>query len=145
MVRRRLAPAAGPIVLDTGAVLAYVAGDVIARDLCRAAVLANQRVISPTFVYAQVERGWNRRNTATHLLAHLLKICDMRSLSMEIARQAGWLLRGSQTTDVVDAVVVAEAVAREGATILTSDRGDIDYLLGFTANQPRRGVRVVGV
>jgi len=54
-------------------------------------------------------------------------------------------LRDSQTTDVVDAVVVAEVVARGSATIVTSDRGDIDSLLGFTANRPRRGVRVVGV
>lgn len=64
---------------------------------------------------------------------------------MGIARQAGWLLRDSQTTDVVDAVVVAEAVARETITLLTSDRGDIDFLLSFTANRQRRGVRVVRV
>ena len=145
MVSRRLAPATGPIVLDTGAVLAYIAGDVIVRDLCRAAALANQQVVFPTVVYAQVERGWSRRHTATHLLVYLLTICDTVPLSIEIARQAGWLLRDSQTTDVVDAVVVAEAVARGSATIVTSDRGDIDYLLGFTANRSRRGVRVVGV
>jgi len=64
---------------------------------------------------------------------------------MELARQAGWLMRDSQTTDVVDAVVVAEALAREQATILTSDQSDIWHLLGFTANRQRRGVRVVGV
>jgi hypothetical protein len=102
-------------------------------------------VILPTVVYAQVERGWSRHHPATHLLNNLLGICDAMPLSMAVARQAGWLMSDSQTTDVVDAVVVAEALAREQATIFTSDQSDIWHLLGFTANRQRRGVRVVGV
>jgi predicted nucleic acid-binding protein len=145
MVRRRLAPATGPIVLDAGAVLAYVTGDAAVRDWCSAAAAANQRIVFPTVVYARVERGWSRRHAATQLLDQLLWICDIWPLSLEIARQAGWLMRDSGTTDVVDAVVVVEAVALQRATILTSDRGDIVQLLSFTADQQRRGVRVVGV
>src|SRR3712207_2505042 len=102
MVSRRLAPASGPIVLDAGAVLAYIAGDRIARELCHAAALAHYQVVLPTVVYAQVERGWSRHHPATHLLNNLLRICDAVPLSMEIARQAGWLMRDAQTTDVVD-------------------------------------------
>jgi hypothetical protein len=70
---------------------------------------------------------------------------EITTLSLEVARHAGWLLRDSGTTDVVDAVVVVEALQRDGSVILTSDRGDMSLLLGFTANRQRRGVRVVGV
>ena len=96
-------------------------------------------------VYAQVERGSGRYQLATHYLNELLALATGIPLSLGIARQTGWLLRDSGTTDVVDAVVVVEALARGNVTILTSDRGDIDHLLGFTANRQRRGVRVVGV
>jgi predicted nucleic acid-binding protein len=140
----RLLVSAAPLVLDSGAVIAYLARNVAVRTRCLALVEAGYPVLLPTVVYAQVERGGHTPLT-TRYLNELLSLATPIPLSMVIARQAGWLLRDSGTTDVVDAVVVAEAIAQEIATILTSDRGDINYLLGFTANQQRRGVRVVGV
>jgi len=145
MSSRRLIVIAAPILLDTGAVLAYMSRNTEVRTRCLAAVKADYPVLLPTVVYAQAERGSGRNQLATHYFNELLSLATPVQLSMEIARQAGWLMRDSQTTDVVDAIVVAEAVAQETVTLLTSDRDDIDYLLGFTANRQRRGVRVVGV
>jgi PIN domain len=145
MLGRRVAPPAVPIILDTGGVLAYLAGKRDVRELCLEAFHARLPLILPTVVYAQVERGWSRRNPLTQQLPNLLHMSEITTLSLEVARQAGWLLRDSGTTDVVDAVVVVEALQRDGSVILTSDRGDMSLLLGFTANRQRRGVRVVGV
>jgi hypothetical protein len=145
MSSRRLTVVSAPKLLDTGAVLAYMARNIMVRTRCLAAVEANYPVLLPTVVYAQVERGGGRNQLTTHYFNELLSVATPLPLSMEIAQQTGWLLRDSQTTDVIDAVVVVEAVVREVVTLLTSDQGDIDYLLGFTANRQRRGARVVGV
>ena len=144
MVGRRVAGPLATVVLDAGGVLAYIGPARAVRDYCHAVLAGGQQLVLPTVVYAQIERGLPPRSLGAHFLTELLDICTLATLELPIARQAGWLLRDSQTTDVVDAVVVAEAVARGSATIMTSDRGDIDYLLGFTANRSRRGVRVVG-
>jgi hypothetical protein len=64
---------------------------------------------------------------------------------MAVARQAGVLLGLSGTSDIVDAVVVVEALSHEGGVIFISDSGDIQYLLGFGPNRQRRGVRVIPI
>lgn len=145
MSGRRPIAASAPIVLDAGGALAFAARDLLVRSRCLAAVAADYPVWLPTVVYAQVERGGDQFRLTSRSFNELLALATPLPLTMATARQAGWLLRDSQTTDVVDAVVVAEAVALASATIPTSDRGDIDHLLSFTANRRRRGVRVVGV
>jgi hypothetical protein len=74
----------------------------------------------------------------------LLGLCEVAPLSLEVARQVGWLLGDSETNDVVDAVVVVEALNRDGSVIITSDIGDIQRLLSFGPNRTRRNVRVLG-
>jgi hypothetical protein len=145
MLGRGVAPPAAPVILDAGGVLAYLAGRRDVRGYCLQAYHARLPIVFPTVVYAQIERGWSRRNPLTQQLTNLLNMSEAATLSLGVARQAGWLLRDSGTTDVVDAVVVIEALQRDGSVILTSDQGDLNLLLGFTENRQRRGVRVVGV
>lgn len=141
----RVASPAAPVVLDTGGVLAFIAGQRAVRAICLGAHVAGLPIVFPTVVYAQVERGGSPRNPLTQQLTNLLRISEATTRALAVAQQAGWLLRDSGTTDVVDAVVVIEVLQREGTIILTSDRGDISYLLSFTSNQQRRGVRIIGV
>lgn len=133
----------GEIILDTGGVFAYLGRERTIRDLCENTLAAGYSVVLPTVVYAQVERGGRQRPFRQQLLSNLLGFCTVAPLTLEIAQQAGWLLGDSATTDVVDAVVVVEALNRDGALILTSDRGDIQYLLTFGSNRLRRRVRVI--
>lgn len=135
-------PIGGSIILDSGAVLAFVQGRRETRLTCQGAVGAGFSVILPTAVYAQVERGGRRAPIERQYTRLLLEICEVAPLTIDIAQQAGWLLGDSETTDVVDAVVVVEALNRDHALILTSDPGDIHHLSTFGANRARRGVRV---
>lgn len=141
----RSASFVGPIVFDSGGLLAYAGRGRAVRDFCRAAVAAGRPLILPTVVYAQVERGDSARPGAPNYLAELLVVCEVTTLSLDIARQAGWLLRDSDTTDVVDAVVVAEALTRPRAGILTSDWGDLQRLLDASPDRLRHGVRILRV
>lgn len=141
----RSASFVGPIVFDSGGVLAYAGRGRAVRDFCRAVVAAGHPLILSTVVYAQVERGENVRPGAANYFAELLVACEVATLSLETARQAGWLLRDSGTTDVVDAVVVAEALARKDVGILTSDWSDLRRLLDASPDRLRRGVRIFRV
>lgn len=135
----------GPVMLDTGGVPAYSRRERSIRDFCHATLAAGYRLVLPTVVYAQAERGENRRSGAPHHLAELLANCEIATLSLETARQAGWLLRDSGTTDVVDAVVIAEAIIRPNVGILTSDWGDLQRLLDASPDRLRRGIRILRV
>jgi hypothetical protein len=94
-------------------------------------------------VYAQVERGETRRSARQQRLNTLLNLCEQRPLSMNIAYQAGVLLGLAGTSDVVDAVVVVEALRLRNGIILTSDSGDIQHLLQASSNYQRRGIRII--
>jgi hypothetical protein len=133
----------GPLVLDAGGLLGYTEGRDLARRLCLDAHIAGVPIILPTAVYAQVERGGRQPPFTRRRLDDLFQFCVVAPLSLTIARQAGWLLGDCQTTDVVDAVVVIEALNREHSSILTSDAGDMQRLLGFGPNRGRRAVRVI--
>jgi hypothetical protein len=63
--------------------------------------------------------------------------------SERIARRAGELLAKTGTSDVVDAVVAAEALASVPALILTSDQADMEQLLDGAPETGR--IAVVGV
>src|SRR5215217_7054871 len=144
MSARRRIPGNGPLVLDSGAVLAFVSGDRDLRQACQDAVRVDFPIVLPTAVYAQVERGGRRAHAARQSMEMLLGLCEVAPLSLEVARQVGWLLGDSETNDVVDAVVVVEALNRDGSVIITSDIGDIQHLLSFGPNRTRRNVRVLG-
>jgi hypothetical protein len=80
----------------------------------------------PTTVVAQVSRSPRQAQ-----LRRFLKGCELVSLTEDGAHRAGALLAASATSDVVDASVVALAVARD-AEIVTTDPDDIKKLVGAT-------------
>ena len=77
----------------------------------------------PTPVIAQVSRSPQQAQ-----LRRFLTGCVVVPLGETEAHEAGRLLGTAQTSDIVDAVVVTTAL-RQGATILTSDQGDIERLV----------------
>jgi predicted nucleic acid-binding protein len=88
-----------------------------------AAVAERRLIVVPTPVLTQVWRGW----PAQARLAKLLGGTRMLPPDESLARQAGVLLGLSKTSDAVDAIVVATAIALRAA-IMTSDVGDITRL-----------------
>lgn len=77
----------------------------------------------PAPVVAQVSRSPQQAQ-----LRRFLTGCAVTALGESEAHQAGRLLGITRTADVVDAVVVTTAL-RAKATILTSDRDDIERLV----------------
>jgi hypothetical protein len=82
-------------------------------------------VVVPTVVIAQVIRGGPRDALINQALKQVRQLTGVLPL---LARQAGALMGATATTDVVDALVVAEALRFLPAVILTSDPGDIRRL-----------------
>jgi predicted nucleic acid-binding protein len=113
----------------------YDAGALIAADRNDRTFWADHKVrleqnavpAVPAAVVAQVSRSPRQAS-----LRRLLRGCDVVILDEATAHRSGALLAESGTRDVVDATVVAVAVERR-ATIVTSDRPDIERLLGSHA------------
>jgi hypothetical protein len=113
------------LVLDAGALIAVERGD---RDTAAVIEIARQErraVVVPAGVVGQVWRGGGRQVR----LARLLNARDVlvEPLTDAGARAAGVLCGKAGTTDVIDASVVL-AARRLGATVLSSDRADLDVL-----------------
>ena len=89
----------------------------------------------PAPVVAQVSRSPQQAQ-----LRRFLTGCVVVPLGEAEAHEAGRLLGMTKTVDVVDAVVVTTALQRR-ATIVTSDRKDIERLVRAS----RREVAVVGI
>jgi hypothetical protein len=122
--RRPSQPAAAPIVYDAGALVAADRGERSLWSEFAAAAADRRPIVVPTPVLTQVWRGWRTQAR----LAKLLGGCRMVSPDEPLAEQAGVLLGLSRTTDAVDAIVVATAIALRAA-IVTSDVGDITKLV----------------
>jgi hypothetical protein len=118
--------AGGRLVLDTGGLLAWAAGDVLARGIILYAARQRTPVVVPTVVIAQAIRGGPRDAPINQALKQVDQFTNVTPL---LARQAGTLLGATATTDVVDALVAAEALRLLPTTILTSDPGDMRRLL----------------
>ena len=112
-----------PVVYDAGALIAAERND---RQLW-----ADHRVrlemgvvpVVPAPVVAQVSRS--PRQAQLH---RLLRGCRVEPFDEVRAHRVGALLAKSRTSDVVDGLVVIMAIERR-ATIVTSDRADIEPLL----------------
>jgi predicted nucleic acid-binding protein len=88
--------------------------------------LAGYVVVIPTPVLAQVHRGDRDRAS----IDRVVKAVDaLLPTSEQIARRAGELQAKTSTSDVVDAIVAAEALASVPALILTTDPNDLSLLL----------------
>jgi predicted nucleic acid-binding protein len=127
-MRTRTAVALMPdaIVLDSGAVIGYSRGS---RETLLAIHGANRRkyqLYVPPGVITQTLRGGGRDTPIFRLLAS----CVVPPVDFELARMAGRLLGDTDTTDVVDAQVAAQAIQLRPCILLTSDVADLRRLLG---------------
>jgi hypothetical protein len=122
--RRSASPTAAPIVYDAGALVAADRGERPLWAQFTAAVAQRRPIVVPSPVLTQAWRG----PQAQARLAKLLRGCHVVSPDETLAKQAGVLLGLSKTTDAVDAIVVATAIALRAA-VVTSDIGDITRLL----------------
>ena len=117
-------PVAAPIVYDAGALVAADRGDRQLWAQFAAAISERRPIVVPSPVLTQAWRGWRTQAR----LARLLGGCHVVSPDEKLAKEAGVLLGRSNTTDAVDAIVVATAVALRAA-IVTSDIRDINGLV----------------
>ena len=97
-------------------------------------------MIVPAVVIAQAIRGGPSDAAINWALR---RIGEQTIVTPALARQAGVLLGATATTNVVAALVVAEALQLLPATILTSDPRDIHRLVD--ADTARGRVHVVAV
>ena len=116
----------GRLVLDAGGVSAIADGDGLARATLDRVRREGWLVVIPAPVLTEVHTG--RRDHA--LVDGVVNAVDILiATTPERARQAGELRSRSGVLDVVDAIVVAEAVAFHPALVMTSDPDDIRRLI----------------
>jgi hypothetical protein len=124
------------LVLDAGALIALDRNDRKVWAILRVASDDNELIQVPAGTIAQAWRDGRRQVLLTRALRH----CDEVALDGALARAAGLLCGQSKTSDIVDASVAlaAAGLVRRGAvSVLTSDAGDIEHLIGtlrITAN-----------
>ena len=121
------APNHDVIVLDAGAIIRLARGDVRSRQ--RMAWLRDREyeVIAPAVVVAETVRGNGPRDAPVNLVLNAAAIV---SLHDDVARIAGQLLADAGSNSTVDAIVVAHALQRRPAVIVTTDTTDLSLLLG---------------
>lgn len=133
-------PRSRRLILDAGGILALARLDGVARAALDRAVREGYVVVIPTPVLAQVHRGGRDR---AHVDRVVNKVDALLPTSELVARRAGELQAKAGTSDAVDAIVAAEALASVPALILTSDPGDLERLLEGEPEAAR--VVVIGV
>lgn len=114
------------LILDSGAVIALARRDQRARAALTAAWEVGAEVVLPAVVVAETVRGDGPRDAAVNrVVAAVGEVADVDEAT---ARVAGSLLARARSTATVDALVVAEAVARGGGVVLTGDVDDFEKL-----------------
>lgn len=113
------------LVLDAGELIAVERDDRATAAVIEAARQQHRLVIVPAGVVGQVWRGGGRQ-------ARLARLLNARGVVVEPltdagARAAGVLCGNAGTRDVVDASVVL-AARRHRATVVSSDRADLQVL-----------------
>lgn len=126
-------PRSRRLILDAGGILALSRGDGDARAALERARREGYVVVVPTPVLAQVHRGGRDRARIDRIIN---TVDALLPTSEDVARRAGELQAMAGTSDPVDAIVVAEALAAVPALILTSDPDDLRRLLD---GQPSAG------
>ena len=112
------------LVLDAGALIAMERGD---RDTAAVIEVARQErraVVVPAGVVGQVWRGGGQVRVARLLNARDVQVEPLTDAS---ARAAGVLCGQAGTADVIDASIVI-ITRRLGATVISSDRADLEIL-----------------
>lgn len=110
------------VTYDAGALLAADRNDRLLVALHRRTL---QRRIAPTVPAPVLAQAW--RGGPQPPLSWLLSGCLIEDMDEPRARLAGALCGAAGTSDVVDAVVVAGAVARQDA-VVSSDPRDLERL-----------------
>ncbi|MHB1925057.1 MAG: PIN domain-containing protein [Acidimicrobiales bacterium] len=113
------------LILDAGALIAVERGDRSTAAVIEVARLDHRAVIVPAGVVGQVWRGGGRQVRLARLLNARDVVVD--PLTHVAARAAGVLCGATGTSDVIDASVVL-AARRHGATVISSDRADLEGL-----------------
>jgi len=124
------------LTLDTGALIAGERRSDVFRASWYEAVRRHVPITIPAPVFAHAWRGRNP------LIDRLLLACVFEPMTEQMARSIGRLLATAGTTDIVDAMVVLGAVAREDA-VVTSDPDDIAGLV--RALDPRRPPPIIRI
>jgi hypothetical protein len=114
------------IILDSGAIIASEHNDPILAALLKAARKNRTPILVPATVVAETWRGPSTHPRTASLFG---SVDSFPELNEHSARQVGTLLAISKTAAIVDGSVVAIAIARLPATIVTSDVNDIIHLL----------------
>jgi hypothetical protein len=130
----------GRLVLDAGGISAIADGNGVARAALERARREGWLVVIPAPVLAEVHTG-RRDHARIDLVINVVDV--LIETTPERARQAGELRSRSGVLDVVDAIVVAEAVAARPALIMTSDPDDLRALIEAAGAADR--VRVIAV
>ncbi|OAI39045.1 hypothetical protein AYO38_08410 [bacterium SCGC AG-212-C10] len=118
-------------MLDAGPLIALDRREPNAWSFVEIAARRKTDVIVPAPVLAQVWRG-----SRSAPLAIALRGINVLSMDEAVAKRAGELCAASETRDIVDATVVAMAIAR-GFDILTADLDDIRKLVSASARRVR--------
>lgn len=127
MARARNEGTATPqrLILDSGAIIALSRGDQRARAYLARAIELRALVEVPVVVVAETLRGGARDAPVNRLL----KATGTVPAAQEAhGRIAGRLLGQARSSSTIDALVVAHAVERGGALVLTGDPEDLERL-----------------
>ena len=113
---------ARPVVLDTGALIAFERNDRRIRTLVELAIANRGALHAPAGVIAQAWRDGRTQARIARLLCS--GVVSITALDADEARAVGVLCRETGVSDVVDASVVLLA-RRHSARVVTSDPHDI--------------------
>jgi hypothetical protein len=114
------------LTLDSGALLAFEAGDRRVNILIQRAKDLGRPILIPAGVLAQVWRGRGPRQARLAILLGA-KAVAVQDLTRSRAKIVGELCSRSRMSDVIDASVVVAAWAN-GRVVVTSDPDDIRRL-----------------
>jgi predicted nucleic acid-binding protein len=123
--RRRKAPPAQRLILDSGAVIALARNDQRARAALAAAWEAGVEVSVPSVVLAETVRGTAEDAPVNRVFK---AVGEVIAADDQVGRAAGGLLGSARSTSTVDALVVASALRVGGGVILTGDPDDLTAL-----------------
>ena len=113
------------LVLDAGALIAVERADRPTLMLMEAARLQGRNLVVPAGVVAQVWRGGSRQARLARFLA--ARGVEVEALTEDGAKAAGLVCGRAGAGDVVDVSVVVTA-RRHRATVVSSDRADLELL-----------------
>jgi hypothetical protein len=119
------------LVFDTGGLIALERGDRGVAALLKRAAAAGHDAVTSSACVAQAWRDPARQALLTRALSGFLE----HPLDPELARTAGRLLADADTSDAVDAAIVA--LAADGDLLLTSDPRDLRHLASVAGTSVR--------